>query len=100
LSCFNLLNDCQFGFRCNRLSFMAILEAYNTIVTDLDSKNHTGYLSEPLKAFDTINPDILLAKLMHYGLRGNALEWFRSYITNRSQFSIFNGHNSSNLKLT
>ncbi len=96
----DLLHNAQFGFRSNRSSFMAIIEAYNNIISNLDNKKHTlGIFLDLSKAFDTINHSILLDKLNHYGVRGEAFEWFRNYLNDRSQFVSFNNYKSSQLKI-
>ena len=61
----------------------------------LDKKEHCLAVYLDLsKAFDTINHNILLNKLRCYGVRGIALDWFKSYLKNRRQFVSYCGIHS------
>ena len=48
------------------------------------------------KAFDTVNHNILLKKLEHYGIQGVVLQWFNSYLSGRHQCTKVNGKVSNN----
>ena len=52
------------------------------------------------KASYIVNHDILLKKLEHYGIRGLALDWFKSYLSNRKQFTQIQNINSNLHELT
>ena len=52
-------------------------------------------------AFDTIDHCILLERLKSgFGIRGAALSWFASYLSNRSQQILIDGSLSMNFELT
>ena len=42
-------------------------------------------------AFDTTDHDMLLSRLHNFSLRGTALSWFRSYLSQRKQSVLTNG---------
>ena len=51
------------------------------------------------KCFDTINHDLLLLILRHYGIHSNELQWFESYLTNRKQSVRCHGQQSEPIDL-
>ena len=46
------------------------------------------------KAFDTVNHFILIQKLEKYGVRGLVLDWFKSYLINRKQYTVISDYQS------
>ena len=88
----NSLFENQYGFRPGRSCEHALLNAQNSILHSLN-KNQVSLLLllDYSKAFDLLDHDTLLCKLEHYGIRGIAKEWFKSYLSNRKQFVSING---------
>ena len=92
---FNLLYKLQFGFRSKYSTSHALIHMTEAIRSALDSGSVTcGIFIDLQKAFDTVNHDILLKKLDHYGFRGAVNDWFRSYLTGRKQKVVINGFES------
>ena len=84
---YNMITPNQYGFQKGRSTADAILKLMEYIYKALNEKKHNLTVFVDLrKAFDTVNHKILLNKLFQYGIRGNALDWFTSYLKDRKQF--------------
>ena len=98
------LHDCifelQFGFRTKHSTNHALMSLTEMIRNALDnSKFACGIFVDFQKAFDTVDHNILLEKLEHYGVRGLANNWFKSYLSNRQQYVSVNGFHSNTLPM-
>ena len=47
------------------------------------------------KAFDTIDHEILITKMEHYGIKNLESQWFKSYLSDRKQYVEFNNTQSA-----
>ena len=93
----NLLSKQQFGFRKHHSTNHAVITLIDQISAALDcGKAVVGCYIDLKKAFDTVNHRILIEKMQRYGIRGHILDWFKSYLNNRKQFTHIN-HTNSNL---
>ncbi len=96
-----ILYKYQFGFRKKHSTTLALIEITDNILQELEEgKCSAGIFIDFQKAFDTVDHNILISKLEHYGIRGPALQWLKSYISNRQQFAFVNGKNSTMQKIT
>ena len=94
---FDILSHHLYGSRPHHSTTMAILEFASNIHEGFESNEYTiGIFLDLKKAFDTVNHQILIDKLNFYGIRGIPLAWLTSYLDNRQQYFMVNGHVSSN----
>ena len=64
----------------------SVIETTDTILNAIDKKKLTAVvLLDMSKAFDSVNHDTLILKLQDVGISSDTLQWFRSYLSNRSQ---------------
>ena len=88
----NVLYKYQFRFRENHSKNLALLEVTGQIYASLDVDNYgLGIYLDIQNAFDTVDHEILLHKLSHYGILGNILNWYKSYLSDSKQFNFING---------
>ena len=95
---YRLLYEHQYGFRAGYNTTQPIQHLLDKIFNTLNSDENYYTLAifiDLTKAFDTCDIDILLSKLDHYGFRGMANNWFKSYLSNRKQFTSIRGVHSS-----
>ena len=84
----NLLYNSQYGFRAKHSCKHAIEELSSKILKNKENGIYTIAIYLDLsKAFDTISHNMLLKKLNKYGIRGQAHNWFKHYLCNRTMRS-------------
>ena len=76
-------------------TYHATIDLIDQISHAIDSKKYSiGIFLDLSKAFDTVDHNILLSKLSHYGLSVNSISWFTSYLNDRKQYTSLLNPNS------
>ena len=79
-----IIYNSQYGFSEKHSCTDAVMELCTEILKARENNLSTiSVFLDQSKAFDTLDPKILLRKLEIYGIRGTVLDWFESYLTNR-----------------
>ena len=85
----------KFGFRQKYSISQALINITENIRKALDDGNMgCAAFVELQKAFDTVDHQILLQKLNHYGIRGVSNDWFKYCLSNHNQYVSINGYES------
>ena len=85
----------QFGFRQKHSVTPALIHLTELIRKELDDGNCScGIFVDFQKTLNTVDHDLLLKKLEHYGIRGLPNKWLASCLSNRNQFVSINGSSS------
>ena len=98
---FNLFEPMQSAYRPYHSTETALVRVMNDLLMAMDRKQRVALVLLDLSAaFDTVNHSVLLDRLEHrIGLGGTALQWFRSYLSDRVQRVIVNGVRSNDHEL-
>jgi len=90
----------QYGFQRHKSTEHNLIQAFNYIGTAInENKFCLGVFFDLKKAFDVCSYRVLIMKLEKIGIKGKALDWFKSYLTNRTQFVDIDGCFSSEMDI-
>ena len=87
----NILDVHQGGFRQNNSTTATTSAMLDNIFNNINNGQLTySIFIDFRKAFDSINHDVLLKKLVKLGFNFNTIKWFQNYLTNRTQYTVVN----------
>ena len=97
----NFIHPLQSGFRNKHSTATTLLRSTNDWFNALDKGLFVGVIFLDLsEAFDSVDHGLLLSKLSQCGAVSSTLQWFKSYLSDRSQCSVIAGTKSQPSPIT
>ena len=97
----NLLSSCQFGFRpCSSTqeALLSVTNKWQNLFTK--HKQVATVFLDIRKAFDSAPHSQIISSLSQVGISGPLLDWFKDYLTGRSQRVVLDGCTSDQVAVT
>ena len=92
---YNILTDCQHGFRARRSCKTQLLTLTHHLASSLDGGIQQDLvILDSSKAFDKVPHKRLLKKRAHYGIQGTTYKWIEAFLSNRTQQVLVDGATS------
>ncbi len=100
LNSFNLLHQTQSGFRAGHSTESALILMIDNFLHAINQGKLVGcILVDFRKAFDLVDHTILLQKLKRYKCTEQTVNWFKSYLEQRTQVVSINGETSEDMSV-
>ena len=102
IKCGHLIRDNQHGFSREKSCLTQLLPLIDKFSVALNNKSRVDIIYfDFAKAFDSVNHDLILAKLKNkFGIDGLLLQFLRDYLYNRHQQVVINGSLSGTLAVS
>ena len=89
----NLICGKQHGFRSGRSCLTQLLHHFDDVLESLtNNSDFDSIYLDYAKAFDKVDQKLLIRKLALYGIHPKVINWIESFLSNRKQAVVVDGH--------
>ncbi|XP_063688434.1 uncharacterized protein LOC134821660 [Bolinopsis microptera] len=89
----NLICSKQHGFRSGRSCLTQLLHHFDDVLDSLsNNSDFDSIYLDYAKAFDKVDHKLLLRKLQLYGIHPKIIKWIESFLSDRKQAVVVDGH--------